>query len=149
VRARQPFVSAEFREATQGAGTAPRAMTMADELRQVPAKLVHASDWHERALPVPITEPRRTTCWPPDNSRKPWEFIPADTDPPGTSRTERGTYGGTPVRSSGANPAKNAGPPAACGGRRLTPGDERRGPSAGGLGLGWRLAHPQACLSIR
>ena len=31
--------------------TAPREMTMADQLRQVPARLVHASVWHERALP--------------------------------------------------------------------------------------------------
>ena len=47
---------------------------------------------------------------------------PATNAPPRTSRQERGTFGGacggTPVRTSGANPAQFAGPPAACGSLR-------------------------------
>jgi len=44
-------MSAEFREATQGTGSRQREMAKADQLRQVPAKLAHASIWYEHALP--------------------------------------------------------------------------------------------------
>jgi len=48
--------------------------------------------------------------------REPRKITPAHNTPPITPRQLRGAFGGTPVRTSGANPAKNAGPSAACGG---------------------------------
>jgi hypothetical protein len=72
-RARQLFMSAEFREATQRAGlTAPPEVTMADQVQQVPAYLGHASAM-ARAVHFPEPTPNRagpragrlTTRWTP------------------------------------------------------------------------------------